>query len=240
MAGQFFGRCCSYPQGHLSVFPQILSLIATIVALTALPWPGWLYEDTDQTGHVFMYLEHYSFSKVTVYDDQGYSNTVYTGSPIRPFYLRLSDPAYWEGSNDAGWYWKIQLGAFFGIMAVVVGFIALAVLFTACCFPLEVRTIRKIALAHATASVLSLLTLTALATDLDEDYLEKHGGPALISMIFASFFFAWASFFNFRYAKLVEDGNLPRDADEDEKTHLVEHHHQTSDDTPTNEGEDNA
>jgi hypothetical protein len=206
-----------------------------MAALMALPWPGWLFndEDTLQTRQVFMYIDHYSFGREWDSDQGRY---VDTGSSHKAFALRLTNPAYWEDDNDADWYWKLQLGAFFGILAVLVGIIALLVLLSASCFPLEATTLRKIALAHLAASFLSALTLTAFATDLDTDYSDRHAGPAAISMIFASFLFACASVILFQYTKMVTVGDLPRDADESEKTHLMEQ----AEATHTNNQEDAA
>jgi len=142
------------------------------------------------------------------------------------FALRLTSPEYWKTDTYSESFWSIQLATVFAILAVLGGSIAFLVLLRAMCFPLEIKTLRMIAYMFLLSGILSLCTLIALVPDQCSYDCTPHMEAGAVSMIFAAFLFILAFVTVRQYARMVDSGELPRDADEDEKTHLVEHHHE--------------
>jgi hypothetical protein len=80
------------------------------------------------------------------------------------FPLLLNDETYWSGVSDE-WAQTVQTGAAFGILAVVLGIIAWAMLLSSTCLELQARRLWIIRLLLLLATVMGLLTLIAVAAD---------------------------------------------------------------------------
>jgi uncharacterized MnhB-related membrane protein len=131
----------TYPQGQVSIVPQLLTLMAAVASL--LPW-SW-----------FGYSVNFLCIAYTV---NGSSN-----SECSP--LLLNQELYWSSSSTQGWAAAIQAAAVFAIFGTVLGFVAFSLLVTATCFELSTRKILTIVIMQGVAALLSILTLIAGAAD---------------------------------------------------------------------------
>ena len=135
--------CSTYPQGQVSIIPQLLTLLAA--AASILVWPIFGYSLD------FMCIETSAGSS---------GSTSYDCYP-----LVLNDPTYWSGSDSKGWAAAIQAAAIFAIFAAILGFMSFSLLATATCFVLEPRTILAVIIIQSLAAFFAILTLIAGAAD---------------------------------------------------------------------------
>jgi len=137
-------KFCTYPQGFLSFFPQVVSLLGLFCSLAALP--------------IFGYSDSFGCVEYRVGSETSNRNTC--------FALRLTSSSYWDVENEQrNWAAPVQAAAVFGIFAAVAGFLSFVTLLMATCFALPPRKLLIVGIALILSAVFSMFTLVSGATD---------------------------------------------------------------------------
>jgi hypothetical protein len=145
----------SFPHGEVIVLPLILSTLAVVSSLLTFGLLSFKGEDSKPTYGCIEYdLDN-------ARKDQCFS-------------LLLNDKTFWSDGVSDEWAPTIQTGAAFGILAVVMGIIAWAMLLSGTCLELKPRRLLIVRLLLLLATITGLLTLIAAAADVCE--LAKSGG----------------------------------------------------------------
>lgn len=196
----FATHISTYPDGEISIVPQILSLMAAFSTIMAFD----MVKFGDTSTRYFMCKE--------TGDDDAVC-----------FPLVLNDPSYYENSSDEGWASAIQAGALFGIVAAVTGCFALALLITSTCFSLKPRRILAIIILQAIACFFSIFSLIAGAANVckgvpgdacDDKRGRLHEGA--LFMMAAFFLYIAAIVMNFFYFATARRQARPISASKDE------------------------
>lgn len=132
----------TYPQGEVSIVPQILSLMAILSTLLAFP-----VFDRDDNDFMCIKVKSNGFES----------------SDCFPLYLNTE--AFWDDERSEGWAGAIRTAALFGIVAGVLGFVSFSLLLTATCFPLKPRKVLSIVIMLAVSAFCAIFTLIAGAAD---------------------------------------------------------------------------
>jgi hypothetical protein len=144
IASSFVSHRSTYPQGDISIIPQLLTLMAAFSTLMAFPVFNW------EDGVVNFMCVEVEQNKVTRH----------VCTP-----LILNTEIYWQDDDAEGWAGAIRTAALFGIFAAGGGFMAFALLSTATCFVLTPRRLLSVLIVQGVCAVLTIFTLVAGAAD---------------------------------------------------------------------------
>jgi hypothetical protein len=149
----------TFPHGQAVVLPLILSTMAVVSSLLTFGLLSFMGKDDNPTYGCLEYDLNNNRDKLC-------------------FPLLLNDETYWSDGVSDEWAQTIQTGAAFGILAIVLGIIAWAMLLSSTCLELKTCRLWLIRLLLLLATVMGLLTLIAAAADVCEYALSSGGETA--------------------------------------------------------------
>lgn len=178
------------------MIPQLLTLMAEFSTLMAFPVLNWAGE--------------FNFFCYQVRSVQQYQDV--SDSICSPLYL--NSELYWKGEDTEGWAGALMVAALFGILASALGFMALALLLSACCFELSSRRIGWIVNLQLISAFFAIMTLVGGVADAckgtgldngscDTDKVRMATGAGF--MLFAFFLFCSAAYMTRSFHDQVQD-----------------------------------
>jgi hypothetical protein len=137
----------SYPQGKISLMPQLMAFLALFSTLMA--FPAFHFGTNSITN--FMCYDLYELDDICV--------PLTINSPL--FWQKLPSTSF----KDDEWAVFIKVAAVFGVLAGGLGFLAFWLLATASCFALTSKRLKQVMLCQIISAIFSMLTLLAAKAD---------------------------------------------------------------------------
>jgi hypothetical protein len=150
----------SYPQGEVSIMPQLVAFLALFSTLMA--FPAFHFGNNEVGSSNFMCYDLNDLGDICV-----------------P--LSITSPLYWQAlpstsHKDDEWAVFVKVAAVFGVLAGGLGFLAFGLLASGSCFALTSKRLKQVVLCQITSALFSMLTMLAAKADPCQYYTYVQSG----------------------------------------------------------------